>query len=142
MIELDTLFVASGALLFVAVFLGVEGLYLWWNSRHGAAARNLERRLRTLTGDGQATGDAHSLLKRRALSANPAVGQWLARVPRIGSLDRFVVQSGTEWTVGTLLGLTAGLLVAGLLVAQVLRLPALRRVSSPRRARRWRGGRG
>lgn len=125
MIELDTLFVASGALLFVAVFLAIEGLYLWWNSRHGAAARNLERRLKTLTGDAHEAGDARSLLKQRALSANPALGQWLARVPRIGALDRFVVQSGTDWTVGTLLALTAGMLVAGLLAASALRLPVL-----------------
>jgi tight adherence protein B len=123
--EFDTLFVAAAALLFVAVFLAVEGLYLWWRSRHGAAARNLERRLKTLTGEGQDARDAQSLLKRRMLSNSPAVAQWLARVPRIGSLDRFVAQSGADWTVGTLLGLSGGLLVAGALVTQVLRLPTL-----------------
>jgi tight adherence protein B len=123
--ELDTLFVASAALLFVAVFLAVEGLYLWWNSRHGTAARSLERRLRTLAGGGPDAEDARSLLKQRMLSSNPTVGRLLGRLPRIGSLDRFVTQSGTDWTVGTLLGLSAGLLVAGALVTQVLRLPAL-----------------
>lgn len=121
----DTLYVAAAALLFVAVFLGIEGLYLWWNARHGTAARTLTRRLQMLSAGGHASSASESLLKQRLLSNSPIVQRLLARVPRIATLDRFVVQSGADWSVGTLLGLTAALVVAGLLVMQVLRLPAL-----------------
>jgi tight adherence protein B len=123
--HIDTLYVAAAALLFVAVFLGIEGLYLWWNSRHGAGARALSRRLQMLSAGGHAEGASESLLKQRLLSNTPVVQRLLARVPRIATVDRFVVQSGTDWSVGGLLGLTGTLMVAGLLVMQVMRLPAL-----------------
>ena len=36
---MDSIFYAFIILMFVAVVLAIEGIYLWWNSHHGAAAR-------------------------------------------------------------------------------------------------------
>ncbi len=43
---MNPIFYAFAFLLFVAVVLGIEGLYQWWNSHHGPAARRLDQRIR------------------------------------------------------------------------------------------------
>ncbi len=50
---MSMIFYAFGILLFVAVVLCVEGIYIWWNSTHGAAAKRIEARLRALSAGGQ-----------------------------------------------------------------------------------------
>lgn len=120
----NTLFAAVGALFFIAVFLGVEGLYLWWNARHGPAARSLSRRLQMMSA-GDVSGEAASLLKQRMLGQGALTERMLSRIPRVRSLDRLIVQSGVEWTVATFIGLTVGLFLCGALVSQLLRAPVL-----------------
>ncbi len=117
-----TLFIA-GALVFFAAFLGIEGLYIWWNSRHGPSAKRLSKRLRMMSAGGSVDSAAASLLKQRMLANSPSVERLLVRLPRISSIDRFIVQSGSEWTVSSFLGVTAGLFAAGVLGGLVFRLP-------------------
>lgn len=115
----------AGALVFFAAFLAVEGLYIWWNSRRGPDAQRISKRLRMMSAGGHADSATASLLKQRLLSNSPGMEQLLLRVPRVVSLDRFIVQSGSEWTVASFIGLTAGLFLAGLLGGLVFRMPLL-----------------
>lgn len=120
---MDTTLLILGALVFFAAFLAVEGLYLWWNSRRGPDAKRISKRLRMMSAGGQVEDGTTSLLKQRLLANSPDLERLLLRLPRISSFDRFIVQSGSDWTVASFLGLTAGLFVAGVLGGLVFRLP-------------------
>ena len=107
---------------FVAVVLFVEGLYLMWDSYKGPDARKIEQRLRALSVSAD-SGEQTAVLKHRMLSDVPEVERLLLSIPRIRHLDRFIVQSGLDWTVARLLlvSLMLGVTVyAGLSVVGVL----------------------
>lgn len=99
-------------LVFVAVLLLLEGLYLMWKSYKGPEARKLEKRLQALSGSGDGSPQAR-VLKERMLSDVPALQRWLLRVPRAHRLDRQILQSGLDWTVSKLLLGCIGLGVVG-----------------------------
>ncbi|MDQ0141787.1 type II secretion system F family protein [Cupriavidus necator] len=101
---MSTIFYAFGILLFVAVVLCVEGIYLWWNNVHGPAARRIEARLRALSAGGHVNAERLSILKKRMLSDSPRMQKLLMSVPRIGMLDRWLEQSGSTWSVAQLFG--------------------------------------
>lgn len=113
----DSIFLLFGVAVFVAVVLGLEGTFIWWNSTRGHEARRMESRLRALSAGGHGR-DNVSILKQRALSESPAVERLLLKIPRIGSIDRLLLQSGLSLSVGDLLGLTL-LLAVGPLVGCV-----------------------
>ncbi|MGH8790553.1 MAG: type II secretion system F family protein [Cupriavidus necator] len=118
---MSTIFYAFGILLFVAVVLCVEGIYLWWNNAHGPAAKRIEARLRALSAGGRVSAEQLSILKKRLLAGSPRMQQWLMSVPRIGTLDRWLEQSGSTWSVAQLLGYCA--MVALCTVALIPLLP-------------------
>ena len=120
---MDAPLLIAAALVFFAAFLGVEGLYIWWNSRSGPDAKRISKRLRMMSAGGHADSETTSVLKQRLLSNSPEVEKLLLRLPRVSGLDRFIVQSGAEWTVASFLGITAGMFAAGLLGSLVFRLP-------------------
>jgi len=120
---MDTLAVGAAILLFLAVFLAIEGLYVWWNSTKGPEARRIDKRLRMMSAGGHVDSAQQTLLKQRLLSNSPGIERMLLRLPRIGSLDRLITQSGVDWTVASLLGTTLALLLAGLLGGLALRFP-------------------
>jgi tight adherence protein B len=90
---------------FIAVVLLLEGLYLIWNSYKGPEAKKIERRLRALSAGSDSTERA-SVLRNRMLSEVPAIERLLLSIPRINNLDRLLVQSGLEWTMARLLGMS------------------------------------
>jgi tight adherence protein B len=122
---LDNTSIIIGVLLFVAVFLAIEGLYLWWNSARGPEARKISRRLQNLSAGGSVDAESSLLFKQRLLSNSTGLSKWLLQTPRIASLDRLLVQSGTELSVTTLLGVSAGLFFVGLLGMLTARFPLL-----------------
>ncbi len=101
---------------FIAMVLLIEGLYLLWSAYRGPEAKRVSRRLQALSAGSYAAES--SLLRQHMLSRIPKMDQWLLRVPRIHSFDRFLVQSGLGWSVGRfvlmslLCGLGAALLIA------------------------------
>lgn len=105
-------------LVFVAVVLLCEGLYLMWRSWRGPEARKIERRLGALSGAG--AGPAR-LLRERMLSELPPLQRFLLRLPSARQLDSILLQANLDWTVGRLLlacaalGAMAHLAVTGLL---------------------------
>ena len=90
-------------LAFVAVVLLVEGLYLLWNSYKGPEAKKVEQRLRSLSASSDRSEQA-AVLKNRMLSEVPLIERLLLSFPRISSFDRFLDQSGLDWTPGKFLG--------------------------------------
>lgn len=90
---------------FVAVVLLIEGLYMMWNSYKGPEARKIEQRLRALSASLDHSERA-AVLKNRLLSEVPAMEKFLLGIPRISNLDRFIEQSGLDWTVAKLLWLS------------------------------------
>lgn len=90
---------------FVAVILLVEGLYMMWNSYKGPEAKKIEQRLRALSASSDSSERA-AVLKNRMLSEVPAIERVLLGIPRINNLDRWLVQSGLDWTVAKLLAIS------------------------------------
>lgn len=97
-VEANYLLLAFAVTTFVAVLFLAEGLYMLWNTYMGPQARQIEQRLRTISAGADGSRQSQ-LLKRRMLSDVPKLERFLLSVPRIHHLDRFVVQSGLNWTV-------------------------------------------
>lgn len=116
------------ALVFIAVVLLLQGLYLIWKSYKGPEAKKIEKRLQALSASDDGTKQAR-LLKQQMLSEVPLLERFLLDVPRVHVVDRILLQSGLEWTVSHLfLSFLAagafGLLLASSLLTQPL-LPTL-----------------
>jgi tight adherence protein B len=103
-------FLVTAVLVFVAVLLFLESLYLLWKAYRGPEALKIKHRLQVLSGNRDKTTQTR-LLRQRMLSDLPSVERMLGRFPRIHLLDRFILQSGLEWTVSKLLLSCLGLFV-------------------------------
>jgi tight adherence protein B len=90
------------ALVFVAVILLLEGLYLMWQTYRGPQAKKIQRRLTDLSGAADGTAQAR-LLRERMLSALPPFQRFLLGLPRAHQLDRMLLQANLNWTVAHLL---------------------------------------
>jgi tight adherence protein B len=103
---------------FVAVVLFFEALFSMWNTYKGPEAKKIEQRLQALSAGG---GDEEltAVLKNRMLSETPFFERFLLKLPRAHQLDRFLLQSGLDWTVAKLLSLS---LLSGLTVYVMLAL--------------------
>ena len=110
------------ALVFVAVLLLLEGLRMLWKQYKGPEAKRLGRRLRALSAAHDRSAQS-KLVKDRVLSEIPRLQRMLQRMPRAYQLDRFILQSGLDWTVSGLLLGGAILFVLGALAALMLRQP-------------------
>ncbi|AKU20349.1 type II secretion system F family protein [Massilia sp. NR 4-1] len=104
---MDYLYYITGIVVFLAVVLLIEGLYLSWNSSKGPEAERVARRLRMMSAGAHSGQQSNSLIKQRLLAESPALQRLLLEIPRIGQVDRLLEQSGLRWSVADLLGLTA-----------------------------------
>lgn len=97
----DNFFLVLALLVFLAVVLLIEGLYMMWQSYRGPEARQIERRLRTLSaGDSSAQAQ---LLRQRLLSEVPFMERLLYALPRLQHAERLLLQADLRWTVSRLL---------------------------------------
>jgi tight adherence protein B len=102
---MDTLYYIFGILIFVAVVLGIEALYMAWNSTKGPEAERVARRLRTMSAGAHLGQQSNSMIKQRLLSETPALQRVLLELPRISQVDRLLEQSGLAWSVAELIGI-------------------------------------
>jgi tight adherence protein B len=109
----DNFFLLALLLIFVAVFIAIEGLFIWWNATRGPEAIRLAKRLRMISAGGTAASDDLSVLKRRLSSNSPAWERMMLLVPRLAHIDRLLVQSGTDWTVPSYGTYTGSLFAVG-----------------------------
>jgi len=119
-------FLVLTVLVFVAVLLLLEALYVLWRSHRGPEVTKLNRRLQALSAAHDRSSQA-KLLRERMLSELSGLDRFLARVPRMHALDRFVMQSGLNWTVAKLLlGCTVLAVVAWSVADSLVLVLALR----------------
>ena len=95
-------FLILAVLVFVAVLLLLEGLYIVWKSYKGPEATKIEMRLRALSGSRDKSAQAR-FLKDRMLSEVPVLQRYLLTMPRAQRLDKFILQAGLDWPVSKLL---------------------------------------
>ena len=107
-------FLVMVVLVFVAVLLLLEGLYVMWRSHRGPEATKLHTRLHALSATRDRTPQTQ-LLRQRMLSELPFMERFLETVPRVRALDRALLQSGLDWTVSKVLLACLVLGVAGLM---------------------------
>ncbi|RIJ87630.1 pilus assembly protein TadB [Ralstonia solanacearum] len=120
---MDTLVIGFVLSVFVAIVLGVSGLYLWWDSRHSQTAKRLSQRLKMALLSSARHGGDESILKQRVLAESPEVAAMLGRLPRIHQLDLILLQSGLNWSAGRFLALTLGLPVVVIVGVSLLNPP-------------------
>jgi len=101
---MDLLFYSFTVFLFAAVILLIEGVYLWWSSTHGKAAKRVARRLQVMSGGAGRSGERISILKQRRFSAHDGVDRLLHRIAPLQRLDTLLVQAGSALTVDRFLG--------------------------------------
>jgi tight adherence protein B len=109
----DNFFLIALLLLFIAVFVAIEGFYIWWNSTRGPEASRLAKRLRMISAGGASDSEALTVLKRRLTSNSPAFERLMILSPRVAQLDRLLVQSGTDWSLPNFVAYTASLFAVG-----------------------------
>ncbi|HEX8610379.1 MAG TPA: type II secretion system F family protein [Telluria sp.] len=112
-------------MVFIAVVLLFEGLYLMWKTYKGPQARKIEQRLNALSAAGDSSAQSH-LLRERMMSELAPFQRFLLRLPRAHQLDRYLLQANLDWTVAKLLLACVTLGAAGfLLVTALLHQPSL-----------------
>ena len=111
----DSLFLFFVIAVFVAVALGIEGLFMWWNTTRGPEARRMARRLRAASAGGHGVEQV-SIIKQRVLSRSEGVQRLLLALPHVQTVDRLIVQAGVSMTVGDMILLTVLLGGVGLVV--------------------------
>ncbi|MHA7679431.1 type II secretion system F family protein [Cupriavidus sp. PET2-C1] len=124
---MDTTMLGFALSLFVAIVLLVMGTYQWWHGRHSQTARRLSQRLQAALLNSAGHGKDGSILKQRVLSESPELARLLQRLPHSAALDRMLLQSGLDWSVGRLILFTVTLpaIMAGLGQLLLMPLPAL-----------------
>jgi tight adherence protein B len=120
---MDYLYYIFATLIFIAVVLLIEGLYLSWNWASGPEAGRVARRLRAMSDGAQGGAHGASMIRNRLLSQTPSLQRLLLEVPRVGVLDRLLEQSGLRWSVADWAGWTLAALVAGFAAASHADLP-------------------
>ena len=110
-------------LVFIAVILLLEGLYLMWQTYKGPQAKKVQQRLKSLSAAGDGSAQSH-VLRERMMSELPPFQRLLFSLPRAHQLDRVLMQAGLNWSVsnlvlGTLALGTLGYLAVTLLLHQL-----------------------
>jgi tight adherence protein B len=107
---------------FLAVVLAIEGGFLAWNNGRGEEAQRLRRRLRAMAAGEHGTA-AEALLKRRTPAGLTALERLFLRLPRVGRIERLLLQAGSSQSVGRLLLICVAAAGTALLLGLLLRWP-------------------
>ncbi|WP_028226046.1 type II secretion system F family protein [Paraburkholderia ferrariae] len=120
---MSPIFYAAVVLVFVAVVLAIEGAWMVWNSRHGAAARRLESRIQAVSAASGIPRETLSILKSRADGSASPLRRSLANLSLSQAIERQLRQADLRWSVARLLGLCAALPPLVLLAGYLLPAP-------------------
>ncbi|MES2126987.1 MAG: type II secretion system F family protein [Pseudomonadota bacterium] len=119
---MDGVFFAVMALLFAAVFLALEGGWLWWSGRHGSASQRIARRLRLMSGEVERS-ERVCILKQRRFSTGPRMDSWLRRLPLTSRIDQLLVQAGAKWQVANIVSAALALAAGALVLVRAWHVP-------------------
>ncbi|MCB1916430.1 MAG: type II secretion system F family protein [Rhodocyclaceae bacterium] len=109
----ETFYPIALLLVFVAVYAASEAIYLWWHATRSPEKQRMEKRLRMISAGGTVGSGEMSVLKRRLTSNGPALDRLIGLLPRLSRIDRFLVQSGAEWSLPNYLLYTASFASVG-----------------------------
>jgi len=127
---MDGAFYGFVVLLFAAVILLIEGLYLWWNSSHGGGAQRIARRLKVMAStSGSNKSERISILKQRRFSHHDGWDRFLHRHRFAHRIDKLLLQAGMKWSVAQFLACCAGTFGAGLALGLYTNFPLALRVA-------------
>ena len=111
-------------LIFIAVVIFIEGLYLLWNSSQHAGAAKMQSRLRTLSAGGAHGAGSIDLLHSREFSSTAWLNRVLAAIPRVHAIDRVLVQANLSLNITQFFSLQLALAIfASLLLAFLTMAP-------------------
>lgn len=96
----NVFFIVS-VLVFVAVMLLLEGLYLLLRSHKRPEATALEKRLQALTASHDKSEQTW-FLKQKMMSEVPALERWLLGIPQAHRLQKLIYQAGFDWPISRL----------------------------------------
>ncbi|HEX8477076.1 MAG TPA: type II secretion system F family protein [Telluria sp.] len=126
---MDGAFYGFVVLLFAAVVLLIEGLYLWWNSAHGGGAQRIARRLNVMAASTVSRSERISILKQRRFCSHEGWDRILHRRRFAHRIDKLLLQAGMKWSVAQFLACCAGALAGGLLLSFYTAMPAPARLT-------------
>jgi len=126
---MDGTFYGFVVLLFAAVILLIEGLYLWWNSAHGGGAQRIARRLKVLAASHGGKSERISILKQRRFSRRERWDQVLHRYRFFHRIDKLLIQAGMTASVAQFLAWSAAGFAAGLVLTAGAPMPLLARLA-------------
>ncbi|NMF89438.1 type II secretion system F family protein [Aromatoleum petrolei] len=109
---MDTLTLLFALATFIAVVLFLEGAYLWWTSTHSPEVKRLNRRLEEVATGIQQEQKA-KLFKDDSVSGSATGDRMLAAIPRLGGLNRLIVQSRLNLTLAQFVAWTLALAAVG-----------------------------
>lgn len=109
---MDTLTLLFALATFIAVVLFLEGAYLWWASSHSPEVKRLNRRLEEVA-TGVQQERKTKLFKDDSASGSAVGDRMLAAIPRLGGLNRLIVQSRLNLTLAQFVGWTLALAATG-----------------------------
>jgi tight adherence protein B len=125
---MDGAFYGFVVLLFTAVILLIEGLYLWWNSAHGGGAQRIARRLKVMATSTSGKSERISILKQRRFSRHEGWDRMLHQHRFAHRIDKLLLQAGMKWSVAQFLACSVGALLAGLVLPLYVAMPPALRV--------------
>lgn len=118
---MDMTYLLFALAVFIAVVLGLEGLYLVWASKRSAQARRISARLQSLESVLQ---DVPLSIERRTPQGRwPWLDRLVGRVPTGEALSEFVRTSGVETTAGQVFLTSAALALGGAIAPALLGQP-------------------
>ena len=126
---MDGAFYGFVVLLFAAVILLIEGLYLWWNSAHGGGAQRIARRLNVMAASPGGKSERISILKQRRFCRRESWDRFLHRHRLAHRIDKLLLQAGMQWSVAQFLACSAAALAAGLVLTCFSTLPLALRIA-------------
>ena len=125
---MDAVFYSFSVLLFAAVILAIEGVYLWWAGTHGKGAQRISRRLRLMSGGLDSDQEKVSILKQRRYASNDALDAFMHKRWMCNAIDRLLVQSGLRWSVSQFIGASLGGVLLAFVLMQTRPVPPMARM--------------
>ncbi|CAB3749945.1 type II secretion system F family protein [Paraburkholderia humisilvae] len=120
---MNTSFIGFVVLLFIATVLAIEGAYLWWHSKHGAAVKRVKARVHALATPSDADAGPASILKNGGRDDASLIARLLMSLPRSQALQRLLLQAGLDWTIKRFFTYVGACAVGALAVALVMHQP-------------------
>ena len=119
-----------GVFTFLLVALAVDLGISWWRANRSEPARRVRSRIERMSSSDHdplesSESDDSQVLQGKVYSRNAKLNSVLGTVPRIDEVDRWLRQSGSNWTVGKLIFLSLAALLGSLMLTVLIGVDAV-----------------